>query len=104
MVTCEFIKGTKPSYYEVTVAVIGAPKNYSIGVYTKAPFDAVLSALRACVKESYTLVVEQTKVLHSEYESLDSACALLSRLRFIEYTTREVEKVVTVTELISKEL
>lgn len=102
MIVCEFTSGKKPSYYEVTVGVLDA--QYSFGVYTKASFDAVASALRACVKDSYLLTIVPTRVLHSEYESLDSACAMLARLRFVEYTTKDVEKVVIVKETVKKEL
>lgn len=102
MVTCEFTSGRKPSYYEVTVGVSDA--QYSFGIYTKAPFDAVMSALRASLKDSYLLTVVPTRVLHSEYESLDTACAMLSRIRFVEYTTKDVEKIVIVKETVRKEL
>lgn len=102
MVTCEFTSGRKPSYYEVTVGIAGA--QYNFGVYSKAPFNAILSALRASLKDSYTLTVEPVKVLHSEYESLDTACAMLSRIRFVVYTTKDVEKTVIVKETVRREL
>jgi hypothetical protein len=104
MITCQFTTGRKPQYYEVTVTVPGFCGNYCMGVYTKAPIDAVISALRACVKDSYTLKVTLAEKFHSEYESLDSACAQLSRLRFVEYTTKEVEKTIIVTETVKREL
>lgn len=102
MITCEFTTGKKPSYYEVTVGASNA--QYSFGMYTKASFDAVMSALRASLKDSYTLTVVPTRVLHNEYHSLDMACAMLSRLRFVEYTTKDVKKVVIVKETVRKEL
>ena len=102
MITCEFTTGKKSSYYEVTVGI--SETQFSFGIYTKASFDAVASALRACIKDSYLLTIVPTKVFHSEYESLDTACALLSRLRFVEYTTKEVEKTIIVTETVKREL
>lgn len=79
---------------------------YTFGIATKAPVDAVMSALKASLKDSYNLVVEPLgdgKAFY-EWESLDSGCAILSRLRFVEYTTKDVEKIVIVKETIRKEL
>lgn len=102
MVTYEFTSGRKPSYYEVTVRVSDA--QYSFGVVTKATYEAVVSALLASLKDSYELTVAPTKPWRSEYESLDTACSMLSRIRFVEYTTKDVEKVIIVKETVRKEL
>lgn len=104
MIAIEFTTGKKPSYYEVEVGIPNCTANYKLGIYSKASFDAVASALRASVPSHYLVTVTPIKMLHSEYESLDTACAILSRLRFVEYTTKDVEKVVIVKETVRKEL
>lgn len=107
MIATEFTQGKRAAYYEVKVSTNldnTTLASYSFGLVTKANYDAVLSALRASLKDSYTLEICIGKYLHSEYESLDSACALLSRLRFVEYSTKTVEKIVYVKETIKTEL
>lgn len=107
MITTEFIQGKRAAYYEVKVSINRdntTLESYSFGLCTKASYDAVLSALRASLKDSYKLDIWMGKGLHSEYESLDSACATLSRLRFVEYSTKTVEKVVYVKETVKTEL
>ena len=107
MISVEFTKGTRDAYYEVKVSINRdntTLESYSFGLCTKANYDAVLSALRASLKDSYTLEILVGRGLHSEYESLDSACATLSRLRFVEYSTKTVEKVVYVKESVRTEL
>lgn len=107
MITTEFIQGKREAYYEVKVSINRdntTLESYSFGLCTKADYDAVLSALRASLKDSYKLDIWIGRGLHSEYESLDSACATLSRLRFVEYSTKTVEKVVYVKESVKTEL
>lgn len=107
MITTEFTQGKRDTYYEVKVSINRdntTLESYSFGLCTKANYNAVLSALRASLKDSYKLDIWIRKGLHSEYESLDSACATLSRLRFVEYSTKTVEKVVYVEETVKTEL
>lgn len=107
MIAVEFTQGKRAAYYEVKVSIDRdntTLESYSFGLCTKASYDAVLSALRASLKDSYKLDIWVGRGLHSEYESLDSACATLSRLRFVEYSTKTVEKVVYVKETVKTEL
>lgn len=104
MITVAFTTGKKAAFYEVKVGAKNEENLYSFGLMTKAPYDAVISALRASLKDSYTLKVEVRQVYHSEYENLDTACATLRRIRFVEYSTKIVEKLVQVTETVKTEL
>ena len=107
MIAVEFTQGKRAAYYEVKVSINRdntTLESYSFGLCTKASYDAVLSALRASLKDSYKLDIWIGRGCHSEYESLDSACATLSRLRFVEYSTKTVEKVVYVKETVKTEL
>ena len=60
MITTEFIQGKRAAYYEVKVSINRdntTLESYSFGLCTKANYDAVLSALRASLKDSYKLEV-----------------------------------------------
>lgn len=80
--------------------------DYRFGLRTKASIDVVTSALRSALKDSYSLTVVPLREMcvFYEWESIDSACETLERLRFVEYTTKDVEKVVIVKETTKKEL
>lgn len=108
MINLEF----KPSprghkHYRIIVSCgVENANDYRFGLATKASLDAVTTALRASLKDSYELTIVPLGEFRGfyEWENLESACVTLERLRFVEYTTKDVEKVVIVKETTTRVL
>lgn len=108
MLNVKYGYGNKQKHYLVEVCIWynGDFKAETFPLTTKAPLDAILSALGAVTKYTVTAVELDPKKNwgYTEWYNLDTLCNTVSRLKFYHTEIVEREKVVIVKETISTDL